>query len=65
MKDKKNKVQKASNPPGGFPYFFGMIGSAVYFIQQIHGFWLVILALLKALVWPAFLIYDLFKFLVH
>jgi hypothetical protein len=41
-------------------YFFGLIGSAVYFMQQSAGFWAGVLAILKAFVWPAFLIYRLF-----
>ena len=32
------------------------VGAAVYFIQQAHGFWNVVLALLKAFVWPAYLV---------
>ena len=57
-------VQKVQGP-FGFWYFLGIIGSAVYFVEQVHGFWPVILALLESLVWPAFLIHDLFKFLTQ
>jgi hypothetical protein len=35
----------------------------VFYIQRADGFWSVILAILKALVWPAFVVYDLLKFL--
>ncbi|MFZ5364651.1 MAG: hypothetical protein ACOZBH_00395 [Patescibacteria group bacterium] len=45
---------------GGF-YFFGIIASAVYYIQQVDGFGPIILALLKALVWPVLLIYKIFQ----
>lgn len=47
---------------GGFAYFLGLIGSAVYYIQQADGFWAGVGGFLKALVWPAFVVYDL---LVH
>jgi len=47
---------------GGF-YCFGFIASAIYYIQQVEGFWLTVLALLKALVWPVFLIYKVFELL--
>jgi hypothetical protein len=47
---------------GGF-YFVSFIGAAVYYIQQSHGFWLGVLAVLKALVWPAMLIYKVFGML--
>lgn len=42
-------------------YFLGLIGSAVFYIQQAHGFWHVVIAVLKSLVWPAFVVYDLLK----
>ncbi len=45
----------------GGTYFLAMIGSAVWFWQQADGFWEHVGALLQALVWPAFLIYDLFE----
>ena len=44
-------------------YGLGLIGALIYFIQHAIGFWGVILGILKALVWPAFLVYELLKFL--
>lgn len=44
-------------------YGLGFIGAAVYFIGQAATFWLGVLGFLKALVWPAFLIYELLKYL--
>lgn len=44
----------------GGAYFLGMIGAAVYFLHTTYGFWPSVVGLLKALVWPAFLIYHLF-----
>lgn len=46
---------------GGGAYFLGIIGAAVYYIQQSHTFGAGLLGFLKALVWPAFLVYDLLK----
>lgn len=43
----------------GGAYFLGFIGALVYFLQTSTGFWASILAILKALVWPAFLVYHL------
>lgn len=40
-------------------YFVGFIGAAVYYIQQSATFWQGVVGLLKALVWPAFLVYKL------
>ena len=47
--------------PGGTPpfYFLGMIGAAVYYLHTTAGFWPGVAGLLKALVWPAFLVYHL------
>jgi len=44
-------------------YGLGFIGAAVYFVTNSEGFWMVITGLLKALVWPAFLIYQAFEVL--
>ncbi|QSB15824.1 hypothetical protein JQS43_05660 [Natronosporangium hydrolyticum] len=42
----------------GFAYLVAAVGAAVYFIGESSGFWGVILAILKALVWPAYLVYG-------
>jgi hypothetical protein len=47
----------------GGTYLIAVVGAAVYFIQQADGFWQVILALLKALVWPGFVVYGLLDLL--
>lgn len=44
-------------------YFLGFIGAAVYYISVAATFWLGVLGFLKAIVWPAFLVYNLLKFL--
>lgn len=42
-------------------YGLGLIGAAVYFISHATGFWMGVLGFLKALVWPVFLVYELFE----
>jgi len=59
----KDSVKVINNGGFGGAYFFAMIGAAVYFVQQSAGFWGFILALLKAIVWPAYLIHTAFKLL--
>lgn len=44
-------------------YFVGFIGAFIYFISNATGFWSGVLGFLKAIVWPAFLVYELLKFL--
>ncbi len=53
------KSQVASNGGAGGAYFLGMVGAAVYYLHTSYGFWNSVVALLKALVWPAFLVYHL------
>lgn len=50
--------------PGGGIYGLGLIGSAIYFIGQASNFGEGFVGFLKALVWPAFMVYELFKFLM-
>ena len=45
-------------------YGLGFIGAAVYYFQQADSFWLYVLGFLKALVWPAILVYELLKSLI-
>lgn len=40
-------------------YGLGVIGAIFYFVSQTTGFWPVIVAVLKAIVWPAFVVYKL------
>lgn len=47
----------------GGSYFLGFIGALIYFIHTATGFWDGVLGFLMALVWPAFLVYNLFSFL--
>jgi len=47
--------------PAGAVYGMGMIGAAVFYISQAATFWLGVLGFLKALVWPAFLVYGVLK----
>lgn len=47
----------------GGVYFLAFIGTAVYFVQHSSGFWGVVVALLKAMVWPAYLVHQAFVLL--
>jgi hypothetical protein len=43
--------------------FLGLIGAAVFYISQATSFGAGVVGFLKALVWPAFLVYEAFKYL--
>ncbi len=64
MADNENNCCKpnySSNASGGAVYGIGLIGAAIYYISTASGFWMGALGLLKALVWPAFLVYEALK----
>ena len=64
MTERRNKAWGKGGAGGGNAvYGLGLIGALVYYIQFAHGFWAVILGILKAFVWPAFAVYELLKFL--
>lgn len=44
-------------------YGLGFIGALIYFIQQAHTLGQGLLGLLKAIVWPAMVVYKLLGFL--
>lgn len=57
-------IKEHSGTGGGAVYGLGLIGALVYYWQNAAGFGAVVLGLLKALVWPALVVYrvlDYFK----
>jgi hypothetical protein len=57
----KNKICGGAGGSGGAIYGLGFIGAAVYYISTASGFWMGVLGFLKAIVWPAFLVYGALK----
>ncbi len=39
-------------------YGLGFIGAGIYFVSHATGFWMGVFGILKALVWPAILVYE-------
>ncbi len=73
VKPKVRKVKKemnfSCNPKGscsacggGF-YGLGFLGAAIYYISTATGFWNGVWGVIKAIVWPAFLTFELMKYL--
>jgi hypothetical protein len=50
---------KNNGAVGGGVYGMAFIGALVYFMQHATSFWTVILGILKAIVWPALVVYRL------
>jgi hypothetical protein len=49
---------------GGAVYGLGFVGAAIFFIGKATTFWMGVLGLLRAVVWPAYLVYEAFNFLI-
>ena len=57
-------MKKHSNSGiAGSAYFMAFIGAAVYYIQSATSFGMGVVGFLKAIVWPAFLVYNLLQFI--
>jgi len=56
---KQEKIQ--NNASGGAVYGLGLIGAAIFFISNATNFIGGVIGFLKALVWPAFLVYQAFE----
>ena len=52
-----------NNNTMGAVYGLGFIGAAIYFISTATSVGMGLLGFLKALVWPAYVVYGLLKFL--
>lgn len=62
MSEEKKKNFQAHSTSSAL-YCVGFIGAAVYFIQHAATFWVGVYGVLKAIVWPAILVYKLLQFL--
>lgn len=56
----RDKVIHHSNSSNAV-YGLGFIGAAIYYISIATNFWIGVLGFLKAIVWPAFLVYEALK----
>jgi hypothetical protein len=63
MAKKKRSCSMPSCGSGGAVYGLGFIGAAVYYLYNATGFWIGVWGLIKALVWPAFMVYEIMKYL--
>lgn len=47
----------------GAVYGLGFLGALIYYIQHASTFWAGVLGIIKACLWPGFLVYKLLEFL--
>jgi hypothetical protein len=55
------RKEMQGNASQGAIYGLGLMGAAVYYIAHATCFWAGVLGVLKAIVWPAFLVYEAMK----
>lgn len=53
--------QRAYSTCGSPVYFFGFVGALIYFLSTASGFWVGVLGVLKAIIWPVLVVYELLK----
>tara|TARA_Y100000310_G_C20543386_1_gene744412 strand:+ start:455 stop:652 length:198 start_codon:yes stop_codon:yes gene_type:complete len=61
-KIKKYKISNC-NSCASVVYGIGFFGAAVYYVSTANSFLMGALGILKAIVWPAFLVFEWMKFL--
>lgn len=57
------KKDYQNNASSGAVYGLGFIGASIYYISTATGFWMGVFGFFKAIVWPAFLVYEALKYL--
>ncbi len=69
-KGNSNKVFKkylfkngSCSKEGNVIYGLGCVGALIYFLSTSIGFWAFFASILKAFLWPAFVVFELMKFL--
>ncbi len=55
------KSQNHGSGSASAVYGLGFIGAVICFISTATSFWMGVIGLLKAIVWPAFLVYEALK----
>ncbi len=60
---KKVVINKYAGNSGGWIYCLGFVGAFMYYVQLSATFGEGVIGFLKALVWPGYLVYHVFKYL--
>ena len=57
------KESAQSNAQNNAVYGLGLLGAAIYYISTATSFWMGVIGVLKAIVWPAFLVFEILKYI--
>ncbi len=63
MKDETGCTKVKNHYTSDAVYGLGFIGAAIYYISVATTFWMGVLGVLKAIIWPVFLVFEGLKFL--
>ena len=55
----KSEIQATA--PSNAIYGLGLVGALVYYISHATGFWVGLFGVFKAIVWPAFFVFEALK----
>ena len=58
-----NSCSSSSCSSGGCMWFLGFVGAVIYYVSTATSFWMGVLGVLKALVWPVFVVMEVLSFL--
>jgi len=64
MKHGKDECCHHHDSAGGAVYGLGFIGALIFFIGHATSFWMGVVGVLQAIVWPAYLVYEVLKFFI-
>lgn len=53
---------KSNAATNGSIYCLGFIGAVIYFISTATSFWMGLVGIIKAIFWPAFLVFEFLKY---
>lgn len=62
-KERKWNKPVVVNKGGGAIYGLGLLGVAFYYLQHAPSFWIGVIGVIKAIFWPAVLLYKVFDML--
>ncbi len=54
----RTRIKNVYRGGGDAVYGLGLIGAAIYYVTHAATFWMGVLGILKAIVWPALLMYK-------
>ncbi|MEN6435929.1 MAG: hypothetical protein ABFD14_05340 [Anaerolineaceae bacterium] len=61
--EEKKSYKAYHNRTSDAVYGLGFIGALVFYLGHATSFWIGVLGILKSIVWPAMLVFEMLKFL--